>query len=354
MRRNMGIVLHSQRVSNLLRSQDQYTSFINSCSTSIQLRYNSDLCAREQLLEDIVSVYNDLVSTTRWRITEEHLAQIVREITLDEYHLSPLEYLQLPSYSFAQSNFSNLLSSYPDLMIIKSRSHRGCIEVLLPHKEDVCVYTGLARFLYRLSCSSLPHNDDMRILNKTSIESFYRGVLGRRVQRLYSIELDESFNYIPKSFLLETLKPILLDRTVYRLVSELMELNIYHKDTYLPPSPYGIPPLGEICRVLFDLFLSYSFDKAFALLYPSIEFTRYYHTVFLFISYDEQEQAFQQDPFYSKGFEDMLAEHELINGYIKSIETLGSMHSRIGPVNKVFRIAPDGTLERGEDRFDCI
>nr|YP_010722498.1 hypothetical protein P4C39_mgp31 [Cuminum cyminum]WDV16692.1 hypothetical protein [Cuminum cyminum] len=339
----MGIVLHSLSLSNVLLSQNHSISF----SYCILKRFNSSLCTREQLLEDILFVYNDLTTTTRWSMPHDQFESILRQISSDEYHLSPLRYLLIPEYAFSKYHAEVLISSYPDIMIRKCRRHRGCIEVLLPHKDDVVVYTGLSRFLYRLSCGSLPENDDYRILNQSSIEAFYKSLLGRRVQRLYSIELDESLNFIPKEHLLETLSPILLDRSVYRLISQLMELNILHHDTYLPPSPYGIPTLGEICRVLFNLYLAESFDPGFARKYPSIEFERYYDTVFLFIRDDEQEQAFN-------GIEDMLADLELINGHLKSIDTLGSMYSRIGPVKKVIRIAPDGTLERGEDRFDCI
>lgn len=333
-------------MSNVLRSF-YYMNSNSRSSYCILKRFHSHLCTREQLLEDILFVYNDLTTNTRWSMPHDQFESILRQIASDEYHLSPLRYLLIPEYAFSNYLAEVLISSYPDIMFRKSRRHRGCIEVLLPHKDDVVVYTGLARFLYRLSCGSLPQNDDYRILNQSSIEAFYKSILGRKVQRLYSIELDESLNFIPKRHLLETLSPILLDRSVYRLISELMELNILHHDTYLPPSPYGIPTLGEICRVLFNLYLAESFDPGFARKYPSIEFERYYDTVFLFIRDDEQEQAFF-------GIEDMLADLELINGYIKSIDTLGSMYSRIGLVKKVFRIAPDGTLERGEDRFDCI
>lgn len=341
----MGIVLHSLSVSNVLRSF--YYKNSNSISSyCILKRFHSHLCSREQLLEDILFVYNDLTTTTRWSMPHDQLESILQQISSDEYHLSPLRYLLIPEYAFSNYLAEVLVSSYPDIMFRKSRRHRGCIEVLLPHKDDVVVYTGLSRFLYRLSCGSLPQND-YRILNQSSIEAFYKSLLGRRVQRLYSIELDESLNFIPKSLLLEKLSPILLDRSVYRLISELMELNILHQDMYHSPSPYGIPTLGEICRVLFNLFLAESFDPCFARKYPSIEFERYYDTVFLFIRDDKQEQAFF-------GIEDMLEDLELINGYIKSIDTLGCMYSRIGLVKKVLRIAPDGTLERGEDRFDCI
>lgn len=45
----------------------------------------------------------------------------------------------------------------------------------------------------------------------------------------------------------------------------------------------------------------------------------------------------------------MLADVDLINEYLKSIDTIGSVYSRTGPVKKVIRIASDGTLECGED-----
>ncbi|XP_074377679.1 putative 39 kDa protein in mitochondrial S-1 and S-2 DNA [Apium graveolens] len=336
----MGIVLHSLSVSNVLRSQNPFED-------CIRKRWDSSLCRREQLLEDILFVYNDLTSTTRWSMPHDQFKSILRQICSDEYHLSPLRYLLIPEYDFTKVFVEELVLSYPDIMFRKCRQHPGSIEVLLPHNDDVVVYTGLSRFLYRLSLGSLPHNEDYRILNQSSIEAFYKSLLGRRAVRLYCIELDESLNFIPKKLLLETLSPILLDRSVYRLISELMELNINHKDMYYPPSPYGIPALGEICRFLFNLFLVESFDPCFAQKYPGIEFVRYFHTIFLFIQNDEQNQAFF-------GIEDMLADLDLINGYIKSIDTLGCMYSRIGLVKKVFRIAPDGTIERGEDRFDFI
>lgn len=344
-RKKMGIVLHSLSVSNVLRSQNHYLS--NGYGYCILKRFNSSLCTRQQLLEDILFVHNDLTTTTSWSMPLDQLESILQQICSDEYHLSPLRYLLIPEYAFSKYYAEVLISSYPDIMFRKSRRHRGSIEVLLPHKDDVVVYTGLARFLYRFSCGSLPLNDDYRILNRSSIEAFYKSLLGIRVQRLYSIELDESLNLIPKTHLLETLSPILHDKSVYRLISQLMELNILHQDMYHPPSPYGIPTLGEICRVLFNLYLAESFDPGFARKYPSIEFERYYDTVFIFIKDNEQEKAFF-------GIEDLLVDLELVNGYIKSIDTLGCMYSRIGPVKKVFRIAPDGTIERGEDRFDCI
>lgn len=110
-----------------------------------------------------------------------------------------------------------------------------------------------------------------------------------KADRLYKIDLRESIKAFPISLVLDKVKPLVGEGTVYNLISSLLNLPRifdYGDDTRIGVScqrECGIPLAGgEITRVLFNIVLMDIFDREFPKGFPGVAFCRFIHEVFFF------------------------------------------------------------------------
>ena len=210
-------------------------------------------CSLVQLSADIDIIYKDLTDTIQFSMSRYRLADIQQKIVSGLYVLSPLQVKYIKKADLIRF-LDDTLSDCPDIML-GTGSDSDIIYVVMPEKEDVLVLMGLSLMLFRLSHGSLP-KDGYRLENQ--VDSFYYGLqqMGK-VDRLYKLDLMASLRIIPISLILDKVKPFVGDGSVYKLISSLLFLPIIDDDgmNRSDISNGGIPPVGEITRVLFNIVL---------------------------------------------------------------------------------------------------
>jgi hypothetical protein len=182
--------------------------------------------------------------------------------------------------------------------------------------RDALVLMGLSLTLFRLSYGSLP-KDGYRLENM--ISSFYDSLeqMGK-VDILYRIVL-HAIDF-PKDQILDMVKPLVGDGSVLKLISSFLHLPIIDDDGNrgLHMNYGGIPPAGEITRVLFNIVLKNIFDREFPKRFPGIAFIRFHNQVYISTRKND-EVIFDEKAGYSLLEE--LSEGELsLSGTIDSIE----------------------------------
>lgn len=101
------------------------------------------------------------------------------------------------------------------------------------------------------------------------------------VSRLYRLDLMASLSIIPISLILEKVKPFVGDGSdCYNLISSFLNLPIIN-DNGNHIRFGGMPLVGELSRVLFNIVLMDIFDRGFALRFPGVAFSRYLNEVFI-------------------------------------------------------------------------
>lgn len=236
-------------------------------------------CSLVQLSADIDIIYKDLTDTIQFSMSRYRLADIQQKIVSGLYVLSPLQVKYIKKADLIRF-LDDTLSDCPDIML-GTGSDSDIIYVVMPEKEDVLVLMGLSLMLFRLSHGSLP-KDGYRLENQ--VDSFYYGLqqMGK-VDRLYKLDLMASLRIIPISLILDKVKPFVGDGSVYKLISSLLFLPIIDDDgmNRSDISNGGIPPVGEITRVLFNIVLMDIFDREFPKRFPGIAFSRFINEVFI-------------------------------------------------------------------------
>lgn len=236
-------------------------------------------CSLVQLSDDIHFIYKDLTENHRFSMSCFRLAVIQQEILSGLYVLSPLQIREIKMYDLALF-LRETLPACPDLAIMNSLDPEMVCAVM-PDKEDVLVLMGLSVMFLRLSHGSLPKSG-YRIENLLS--SFYYSLqqMGK-VDRLYKIDLMVSLRYLPISLVLDKIKHFVGDGSVYKLISSFLSLPINDNDGKNRKEilTSGIPPVGEITRVLFNMVLMEIFDQEFTKRFPGIAFKRFVHEVYI-------------------------------------------------------------------------
>jgi len=104
-----------------------------------------------------------------------------------------------------------------------------------------------------------------------------------KVDRLYRLDLKASLSLIPISLILDKVKPFVGDGSVYKLISSFLYLPIIDDDGNHRSdiSLGGMPPVGEITRVLFNIVLMDIFDREFPKRFPGIAFSRFLNEVYI-------------------------------------------------------------------------
>lgn len=238
--------------------------------------FTRNLCTFEsslvQLSTDIDFLYHDLMVNTR--MCRYRLTVIQQKLVLGLYVLSPLQVKRIKDEDLTQF-YHDTLPDCPDIML-RPCSDPDIFDVVMSDKDDVWVLMGLSLTLFRYSYGSLP-KDCYRLDHL--VDSFYESLqqMGK-VDRLYRVELHTSLSNIPISLILDKVKPLVGDGSVvYKLISSFLKLPIIDDDgNHRSDMSYGgIPPGGEIARVLFNIALMDIFDREFAKRFPGIAFSRF-------------------------------------------------------------------------------
>ena len=94
-----------------------------------------------------------------------------------------------------------------------------------------------------------------------------------KVDRLYRLDLIASLRFIPSSLILDKVKPLVGDGIVYKLISSLLSLPIIDEDgNHRSDISFGMPPVGEITKVLFNIVIKDLFDRSFSIRFPGLAF----------------------------------------------------------------------------------
>ncbi|XP_044481937.1 uncharacterized 39 kDa protein in mitochondrial S-1 and S-2 DNA-like [Mangifera indica] len=212
-------------------------------------------------------------------MSRNRLAVIQQKILSGLYVLSPLQVKFIKKADLTLF-LRDTLPDCPDIML-GTGSDPDMISVVMPEKEDLLVLMGLSLMLFRLSHGRLP-KDGYRLENL--VDSFYYDLqqMGK-VDRLYRLDLMASLRIIPISLILDKVKPFVGDGSVYKLISSFLFLPIIddngnHRSDI---SFGGMPPVGEITRVLFNIVLMDIFDREFPKRFPGIAFSRFINEVFI-------------------------------------------------------------------------
>lgn len=218
-------------------------------------------CSLVQLSADIDFIYQDLTDDLEYSLSRSRLAVIKHKIVSGLYVLSPLQVKFIKKVGLTQF-LHETLPDCPDIML-ETCSDKEILCVVMPDQEDGLVLMGLSLMLLRLSHGRLP-KDGYRFENLDS--SFYYSLqqMGK-VDRLYRLDLKASLSLIPISLILDKVKPFVGDGSVYKLILSLLFLPIIDDDgkNRSDISFGGIPPVGEITRVLFNIVLMDIFDREF-------------------------------------------------------------------------------------------
>jgi hypothetical protein len=272
----MGIVLQQNGVS-----QKHSLSFY---AHSLENRsFSTSLLSREQLCSDIEFVVNDINkfalnhNDALFYISTYKLESIQKEITAGLYTLRALRRALIKGGDLLYFLLKTI-HEIPD-MGFNTSSDPDYFSVFLPaDKEDCLVFMGLALSLFRLSRGSLPLSG-FKTTNSEDFGDFFKKIekMGK-VRRVYKLNLSVSLDLIPIGLVLEKVKPFVGDGFLYKLISEFLNIPIHGLSS---DRTQGIPLVGELTSVLFNIVLKDVFDREFSKRFPGIACCRLLHEVFL-------------------------------------------------------------------------
>lgn len=199
------------------------TSFLPSPTIYLTRNLCTVECSLVQLSADIDYIYKDLTDN-HFSMSLYRLVVIQQLILSGLYVLSPLQVKYIKKADLIRF-LHDTLPDHPDIMLGTGKEiSLDIIYAVMPAKEDVLVLMGLSLMLLRLSHGSLP-KDGYRLENLES--SFYYGLkqMGK-VDRLYKLDLAHSLRIIPKSVILDKVKPFVGDGSVYKLISYFFSLSL--------------------------------------------------------------------------------------------------------------------------------
>lgn len=93
--------------------------------------------------------------------------------------------------------------------------------------------------------------------------------------------------------------PLVGEGYVYGLISSFLNLPIYDdNENHFGLDRSGMPVMGELSRVLFNIVLKETFDREFPKRFPGIAFYRFINEVFITIKVDDDDVLFDEKAVY--------------------------------------------------------
>lgn len=249
--------------------------------------YCHSICSLQQLSSDIEIVHRELSDeSSSFYMAPYRLARIQQQILNGSYVISPLRVKILDKKVDISKYKHEMQSDYPDIIIagfLYTEVMFGKPEyyiVVMPDKDDQWVLLGLSLMLVRLYYARMLKESSQSV---DPIYSFYDSLqeMGK-VDRLYKLELDlyGSLRVLPKNMILEKVKSLVGDGSVYKLISSLFDLRGYDaKGTNIIFN--SLPPLGELSKAIFNIVLKGIFDREFPNWFPGISLSRFENEVFI-------------------------------------------------------------------------
>lgn len=203
--------------------------------------------------------------------------QLLELVVREKYVFSPLQYFVLKKSDIPDFIYQILImESKRGYLWIDNSVDDKWIHLIKPQNStDLLLLMALSKVLLTLIDSNP---------NVYKLDEYYHDYYLNRMQnvcRLYKIDLSQSIKCIDKFDVLENIQFIGLNGVVFNLIKDFVSLPIF--DAYLNKRIpwYGIPPIGKISNVIFDIFLINRFDREFNDRYPGVSYTRFGYEVFI-------------------------------------------------------------------------
>lgn len=275
-----------------------------------------------QLSREMDDVYEMLCKKSNYKVSREQLSHIQHKIFNHYYVLKPLRMLNINILD-VKSVFKEVAVDYPDISIerinVGSAPEKYSVIVVLPSNQgDSLIFLALSAMLLRLTHGS-SYDGVFRL--DYGLNAFYESIKGmRNVDRVYHLDLTESLTKIPISLILDRVSSLVGEGTgVYKLIKSFLDIEIIDSsgNSMNKIDKEGLPPAGELTRVLFDIVLKDIFDRNFEQRFPGVAFSRFREDVLIYGT-----QYVQYSNLNENALRDLLKELNL-QGRVCSIEPGG-------------------------------
>ena len=263
---------------------------ITICTSRLYCTYNNQNCIL--LTSAINTIYNqDWNARGVLPFKKNELLELV---VRDKYVLSPLQYFVLKKSDIPDFIYEILImESKRGYLSIDNSVDDKWIHLYKPQNStDLLLLMALSKVLLTLIDSN-PNIYNVYKLEEN--KSYHYNYLDRMrdVCRVYKIDLSQSIKCIDKFDVMDDIKFIGLNGVVLNLITDLVHLPICDAYVNKRIPCHGIPPIGEISNVIFDIFLISRFDREFIHRYPGVSYTRLGYEVFIATKsndeFDEEE-----------------------------------------------------------------
>lgn len=240
----------------------------------------------DPLLQQLSTILDDILYS--YESDLYNIDQILnREILLSgRYVLSPLEVIFIKKSEIFQfsENYYDYYNPFFDIPDLMNTSDPDIKIAVLPTKEDTFLLLGLSQLLLRLSGRWQRKGKMINEFSFMEKELYVNLLIKEPVDRLYKLDLKDSFRIISNSLILDKVKPLVGEGSaVYDLISSFLHLHIiddgHHKADICKLSKL-ILPLGDITMVLFHIVLM-DLDREFKKRFSSIRYYRLLDEVYI-------------------------------------------------------------------------
>lgn len=236
------------------------------------------------------------------QLSLERINEIQKVISISNgYSLSPIRLIQADKSSVNRDNFkydasSILKTGYPakflKLPIVGGDDSR-LFEVRMSDSDRVVLITLAVLLSYILNCSYKPFTHTCCYHGVTplrsQLESYYNKICVSNVGVLYHIYFTKSPNTLNHDLLLNMLKSVVMDRSIYNLIFNILSVPMIDENGVIlnAITECGLPPYDLITTLLLDLYLT-QLDIEYLRRYPTHNYVRNCNEVFISIPSNEE------------------------------------------------------------------
>lgn len=266
-------------------------------------------------------------------------------VTCDEYEFDPIEL-----YQIYENNYCFYDTAMEEERGFKSTVKEGDSNIRnvygLGRVEDEYIMLALSKLLL-----NKVHRGEMEPLHLTKLRDLmedhyeYIGKLDC-VRILVKIELDDSFYLAQmKTEILKHIDGILDDGFIKELITQLVTLPIRRIDGGKIIENSGLSRVGELTRVILDLYYRKVFDPVLEETYPGIRYSRWYNEVFIAIDMKKNNRILSIGHIKREIVDNLLEKNQLRARAVEGLHHLGHT-SRLACHNmeRVVSLQEDGSV----------